>query len=371
MHGVNPISLVEVNATADTSNRLSVKSPATLFDQEGGNHRMKINKATSADTASLLFQSGYSGRAEFGLAGDNDWHVKVSPDGSAWTEALKVDAATGRVRLPAALALSDDDQVVAKRHIREMLTANRTYYVRADGSNSNNGLANTAGGAFLTIAKAISAVSALDLATFNVTIQVDDGTWTTGVTVGAAWIGSGAVTLRGNPTTPANCTISASNPIYVVGAGARLTVSGFTIVSSNIGLLADNGGVITLSSGMVFGACTSMHMRANGLGAAIIAQSTAYSITGDTGRHIYASPNGFINIFGTSITLTGTRAFGTAFAEADRLGSINAGSAVFTGSATGKRYNAASNAVVNTSGGGASFFPGSIAGTTSTGGQYI
>ena len=134
VHSVNPALLVGVNTTADATDRLSVKSPASLFDEEAGDHRLKINKAAAGDTASLIFQSGYSGRAEFGLAGDDDWHVKVSADGAVWTEALTVDRATGRVRLPAALPLGDDNQVVARRHVREMLTANRIYYVRTDGS---------------------------------------------------------------------------------------------------------------------------------------------------------------------------------------------------------------------------------------------
>ena len=63
---------------------------------------------------------------------------------------------------------------------REVLTANRTYYVRTDGSDSNDGLANTAGGAFLTIQKAINIVSALDIGTYTVTMQVGAGTYTAG-----------------------------------------------------------------------------------------------------------------------------------------------------------------------------------------------
>ena len=37
---------------------------------------------------SLLFQSGWGGRAELGLIGDDDLSLKVSPDGGAWHEAL-------------------------------------------------------------------------------------------------------------------------------------------------------------------------------------------------------------------------------------------------------------------------------------------
>lgn len=89
-----------VNATADATNRLAVSSDASLFNHAGSDHRLKINKANAGATASVLFQSNWSGRAEFGLAGDEDFRVKVSPDGSAWHEALAIDRASGAVALP-------------------------------------------------------------------------------------------------------------------------------------------------------------------------------------------------------------------------------------------------------------------------------
>lgn len=95
--GVNPVPLVGVNATADTTNRLSVASPASLFNHEGAGHQLKINKAAAANTGSVLFQTGFSGRAEFGLTGDDDFHVKVSADGSAWQEAIVISRSTGGV----------------------------------------------------------------------------------------------------------------------------------------------------------------------------------------------------------------------------------------------------------------------------------
>lgn len=86
---------IGINANADTTNRLSLSAPATLLNHEGAGHQLKINKASAADTASLLFQDGFSGRAEMGLAGDDDFHLKVSPDGSSWTEALIIDRNSG------------------------------------------------------------------------------------------------------------------------------------------------------------------------------------------------------------------------------------------------------------------------------------
>tara|TARA_R110000824_G_scaffold98121_2_gene234190 strand:- start:3231 stop:4340 length:1110 start_codon:yes stop_codon:yes gene_type:complete len=95
--GFNPVALLGVNTSADTTNRFSVKSPASLFDHAGSDHNLKVNKAAGADTASLLFQTGYSGRAEFGTVGDDNFRIKVSPDGTAWTDALTIDKTTGRV----------------------------------------------------------------------------------------------------------------------------------------------------------------------------------------------------------------------------------------------------------------------------------
>ncbi len=97
---LNPAALVGINTSADTTNRLAVKSPATLLDNTGNGHQLKINKAAAADTASLLFQNAYSGRAELGLAGDDNVHVKVSADGTTWHESLMIDRATGVVSFP-------------------------------------------------------------------------------------------------------------------------------------------------------------------------------------------------------------------------------------------------------------------------------
>lgn len=83
-----------INA-ADTTNRLSLSAPATLLNHEGAGHQLKLNKAGSADTASLLYQNPFSGCAEMGLSGSDDFAIKVSADGTTWKTALNVSAATG------------------------------------------------------------------------------------------------------------------------------------------------------------------------------------------------------------------------------------------------------------------------------------
>lgn len=60
---IDPATL-GVNATADATNRFALKSPASLFDNEGNGHQIKVNKNAATDTASVLYQTNYSGRAE-------------------------------------------------------------------------------------------------------------------------------------------------------------------------------------------------------------------------------------------------------------------------------------------------------------------
>ena len=98
-----------VNTSADASNRLAVAAAATLLTHDGAGHQLKLNKATGGDTASLLFQSNWSGRAEMGLMGDNHWRIKVSPDGSAWADAITIDAATSAVSISGVLRPVSDN----------------------------------------------------------------------------------------------------------------------------------------------------------------------------------------------------------------------------------------------------------------------
>ncbi|MCU0829394.1 MAG: DUF2793 domain-containing protein [Tabrizicola sp.] len=102
-----PLSVTQlgVAATADATNRLTVSSPATLLNHSGSGHQLKLNKAAATDTASLLFQTGFSGRAEMGTAGSDDFSVKVSADGVTWFTAMDADGATGEVTVPQPLHL--------------------------------------------------------------------------------------------------------------------------------------------------------------------------------------------------------------------------------------------------------------------------
>lgn len=93
------LPLMGVNATADPTNRLSVAADATLLSHSGAGHQVKMNKSAAGDTASLVFQTGFSGRAEIGTTGDDNFAIKVSADGSSFLRAIQVDRATGSVTI--------------------------------------------------------------------------------------------------------------------------------------------------------------------------------------------------------------------------------------------------------------------------------
>lgn len=108
LSSLEALTRLGVNATADAVNRLAVASQAVLLTHDGAGVQLKLNKAAAGDTASLIYQTGYSGRAELGLAGSDGFSLKVSATGAAWVTALVVDPASGAVDMPATPAVQID-----------------------------------------------------------------------------------------------------------------------------------------------------------------------------------------------------------------------------------------------------------------------
>jgi uncharacterized protein YjdB len=101
-----PTDRLGVNTQPDATNRLAVKSNAALFAWDDvtpgtGDMRITLNKKAAAQDAGFVFQTGYSSRALFGLLASDDFVLKTSPDGSAFTTALTAAAATGVVSFAA------------------------------------------------------------------------------------------------------------------------------------------------------------------------------------------------------------------------------------------------------------------------------
>ncbi len=342
-----------INATADATNRLAVAAPASLFNNEGAGHQIKVNKASPGDTASLLFQTGWSGRAEMGLAGSDAFHVKVSADGSAFHEAMVADPATGRVTFPAGVA-----------GLRPQLSASRTYFVAAGGNDGNNGL--SSGAPFATLQKAVNEAQGLDTAGYDVTIELANGTYA-GATVSRPLVGGGTLFIKGNETTPASVVLSSG---LVFGNGAQVRVTGLRIAIATdlIHALSVGNGVFLRVGKVEFGAvgANADHIFCDNPCRIVLEEN--YVISGGARRHINIGA-GLLVAEGRTVTLTGTPAF-TQFVAARNCGAVSLSNPTIVGSATGSRYIAETNGVVNTFGKAATFLPGSASGTTPSGGIY-
>lgn len=127
-----------VNAVPDEINRLAVGAQAVLMSHEPGSGlpgdiRLKLNRKTSGDTATCLFQTSWSGRAELGLAGDNHFRLKTSSDGAAWMDALTVDTASAHIGLGTDAA---EERLEVGGAIRSHSDAGSAHFANANDSTS-------------------------------------------------------------------------------------------------------------------------------------------------------------------------------------------------------------------------------------------
>lgn len=254
---------------------------------------------------------------------------------------------------------------------REVLTANRDYYVRTDGSDSNNGLANTAGGAFLTQQKAIDTVASLDLSIYNVTIFCGPGTRTEPLTLKRT-LGAGVPSLEGDVTTPSNCTQNVTGgQCFTMGPGAVWKMRGFKVQTTTSGFCLDvsaTGCELTIDGNMEYAATSTYHIVVSAGGALKVTGS--YAISSGSAYHLYIQSGGILIYTPGTVTLTGSPAWAVAFVGVLSGGLVSTAGTTFSGTTTGARYAVSLNGIINTFGSGASYFPGNAAGTTATGGQY-
>lgn len=134
---------------------------------------------------------------------------------------------------------------------REKLTATRNYYVRTDGSDSNSGLANTSGGAWLTWQFAVNYVQAnIDCAGKAVNIFAGEASasFAGGVAITGPFVGdTGNVTLIGNPSVAITGATNAT-PIVVTAPGHNYVNGKNVVISGVAGNTAANGSFLVASS---------------------------------------------------------------------------------------------------------------------------
>jgi hypothetical protein len=99
-----------IGSASDPGNAFVARIASALFTAkpagEGGTGsiRLTLNRDLANGTGSLLWQTGWSGRAEAGLSGDDKWRLKVSADGGSWRDAIVADPASGAVSFPGGIA---------------------------------------------------------------------------------------------------------------------------------------------------------------------------------------------------------------------------------------------------------------------------
>ncbi len=257
------------------------------------------------------------------------------------------------------------------------LTANYDLYVNtATGNDSNNGL--TPGTAKKTIQAAVTTAWTFPPSQYTITIHVADGTYTESVLTPS--IPGPATVITGNVASPSNVVVntSAGNSFTVTGPNT-LTVKDLRATNSavNSALFCATNGANMVTSNTVSGSVTSSGwvFLANGSGTVTVGSHNFNASAG----HAFAAyrvgnlvlAGGVVFTVSANITMTGS-----AFALANSGGSIEVpatGTPTFNLGAftvTGTRYFATLNGVINTQGQGATYFPGTVAGSTSQGGQY-
>lgn len=368
---LNDLELLGLGTTADATNPFSAKLNkalwTALYDGEGGTGdlRYTLNKEAVADTVSLLFQTGFSGRAELGLIGDDRLLFKVSPDGSAWNDVMRADPASGEVSFPSG-------------GVRNQLTAPRTYYVDASsGNDANDGL--TSGTPFASIQYAIDTAASLDLGVYDITIDLANGTYPEEIVL-KRFTGAGTITLLGDPTTPSNVVIDPDDTtklaIYANGTngyildGMKIEPSA-SLIAGRKAIRADDCLLKfqNIEFGSGYGGTGGRLIWAT-VGATIWAIGD-YEFTADADRGIEILQNStYLQTSGVTGTLTGTPDFATAFLVTNS-GSTAYISGSYSGAATGKRYEASELSLVRSGDGTATFFPGDVAGSTASGAVYV
>lgn len=307
------------------------------------------------------YASGLASLAGLGSAAD-----KLAYTTGAHTWAETPLTAFGR-------SLIDDADVLAARAtlgVREALSSDRTYYVRTDGNNSNDGLSNTSGGAFLTIQRAMQAVGQIDFYGYTVTVQVTDGSYSTNyinipVTVGQTSYDK--LVIQGNTTTPANCVINPPNGAFSAQPGSACSIKGFKIECAGGSAIYANNAVVYYGD-IEFGACGGSHVEARYV-SVVNALSGTFKISGNAAAHWNILSGSKLGFSARTIDIVGTPAITNFCTASDAYAQLQ--SITFNGSATGRRYNANANGIIQTFGAGASYLPGNTTGVTSSQGQYL
>jgi len=249
------------------------------------------------------------------------------------------------------------------------------YFVRPDGSDSNNGLSNDSTGAFQTIQRAVDHVlDSIDFGGYPVTIQVGDGTYTAPVDINGPQVGGGGLRIIGNRENPEKVVIATTDVDCIAAKQIAVEVAGLELRTDVTGNCLHIAEYAHVTFGNIrFGPCARTHINGHRYGICICGSD--YTITGPAQFHYHAKEGSGMFIDTRMVTIETSffadkHFFEGAFAAAENLGLLFVRTE-FSGSARGIRYRVRGNAVLDADGKGEDFFPGTKDGILETGGIYI
>lgn len=252
---------------------------------------------------------------------------------------------------------------------RTKLTGATTFFVNISTGNDANGCTNSSTDVCLTVAHALAVAISNDFNGNTVTISVASATVASPISITNGWEGNGILLFDFNTGTVSTSSAAFSNTV----PNSTIEIQNVTFNTSS-GNAVYNGGAassIHILANVTFGAISTAALWADP-NASIVA-NTAYTVSGNQTWHIVANGSGAnVNINSNTITLVATPTFAGQFVNSSKLGFVDAEGDTFAGTgATGQRCNADNNGVIftNTSG-SATYFPGTISCSTSTGGVY-
>jgi len=320
------LTAVGIGTAADPNNPLSVYGTSALFNS-AGNFNFTINKAASTNTASTIYEDGFSARAQVGLCGDDNFHFKVSSDGSTWHDALDITASSGLVTANFGLTITGATTITS-------------------GTINNTAIGGTtpAAGTFTTVASNSDASihgMTIGLGAGAIISNISLGTNALAVnTTGSSNVAIGIDTLLNNTTGIYNTAIGAYTLFYNTTGNYNFACGGGSLSYNTTGNYNAACGVNALAA-----SATGNANIAFGQGALIAITTSSYNsgigvnALGDLGTAV--SAGSFAVGVGYTIVSVGTTNFTSIGASSNTVGVTFTATGV--GSGTGTAFPLAAN----------------------------
>lgn len=275
-------------------------------------------------------------------------------------------------------SLQQDIQLLQQniQSIRDPLTAARTYFVdAAAGSDTNDGVI----APFKTVQGALDKLSrSLDLQGYGLTIQLAPGSYAGGLVlppfVGAT--SNSPIIIQGNVGNPSAATLTyagGGNNVFGAGLGNTFYIFnglGFNTSGGANAFYIVRGSYVSVSNcNFIQNTLAILRCEYN----ATISVEGPLSVQGSTDAVFLALRYGLLITSSVAITSPAALTLSGQYAYAELGSQISAGGLTFpgAGNVTGRRYASFNNSIINTNGGGANYFPGTIAGVLGPGGLYL